>query len=509
MAAVITDAKSLDANSVLESTVCIIGAGPAGIALALEFEKKRIPCLLLESGSEKSDAKTQDLYSGQFSGEFPPLEKSYLTGMRLRMLGGSTNHWAGYCRPLDTFDLDARSWVPESGWPITYADLVPYYRQACPYVEIPELSFADVEKEWASPPDLPFKVNPDETADFRVTPFHFSKPTRFGQHYFKALDESKSIHLVKNANAVELIASSDGKRIDKVDCRTFPDKPFTARAKFVVVACGGIESTRLLLLSNKKHSAGIGNGGGHLGKYFMEHPHFVGGHAFMWRGVKTLTWLQEHIPIEGGARGRAVFTTTKRFQEANRSVGFSAELREVPKLDERATPLIKGLIENSYGLTHAGLRPKDVSLWNLWCKTEQVPNPLSRLSLSEQKDVFGKPRIHLNWVLADIDRESVRKSLLAFAKAVGTWSLGRVRLNIAADLKMPTNTLGGAHHIGTTRMGTDEKDGVVDKDLKVFSTENLYVASSSTFRTGGYTNPTLTILALVIRLSEHLQKKIT
>jgi choline dehydrogenase-like flavoprotein len=150
-------------------------------------------------------------------------------------------------------------------------------------------------------------------------------------------------------------------------------------------------------------------------------------------------------------------------------------------------------------------------------RAEQAPNPASRVMLSEERDAFGLPRIALDWQLLDVDKRSLKVTMEALDRELRRLSLGRVEPSAwldepetpwVADPLVSNHPVGGYHHMGTTRMATSPRRGVVDADCRVHGLGNLYVAGSSVFPTGGWANPTLTILALALRLGDHLGRKL-
>ena len=140
---------------------------------------------------------------------------------------------------------------------------------------------------------------------------------------------------------------------------------------------------------------------------------------------------------------------------------------------------------------------------------EQAPNPASRVRLIEQRDALGMPRVQLEWRLSGLDKRSIRRAHELLARELGRAGLGRLQLMLSEDEhRWPPELGGGRHHMGTTRMHRDPARGVVDPDCRVHGVGNLYVAGSSVFPTVGAANPTLTIVALALRLADHLVEQL-
>ena len=255
---VLTDSNQLPDGAVVETDLCVAGAGAAGISIALEFLGSGHSVTLLEAGGFDRDPSSQALYKGHSE---PPLANLYLEASRLRYFGGTTNHWLGTCRPLDEIDFEARDWVPHSGWPISRAALDPYYRRA--------LSVCRIETEL----DATAPLVEDETSRIRTVSFHV-KPLRFGVEYRAALVESPDIDLHLHANVVEVALGDSGRGVDHLEVFSSAGQRFEVRAKHFVLALGGIENARLLLVSDNVQPRGVGNDHDQVGRFFMDHPVF-------------------------------------------------------------------------------------------------------------------------------------------------------------------------------------------------------------------------------------------
>ena len=248
MAQVFVDARTVAKGSNIQRDICVIGAGAAGITFAREFIGKATTVCLLESGDLEFNETTQDLYSGENIGlpYFP------LTICRLRFFGGTTNHWGGYNQPFSNWEFEKHPWIPNSGWPISRFDLDPYYDRAVELLGLPKeyWNFEFLEA------DLGVKRFPSTKFDSQIS---LIKPVPLGQVYRGAIGKSNNIGTFLNANVVSLQADKLGKMITNVRVATLSGNRFTVEAKYFVLAAGGLENPRILLLSNSVQRSGLGN----------------------------------------------------------------------------------------------------------------------------------------------------------------------------------------------------------------------------------------------------------
>jgi choline dehydrogenase-like flavoprotein len=519
----IVDARTFSANQIFEADLCIVGAGAAGIAMAREFVNSDAKVIVLESGGLGFDHRTQFLYRGEVAGRnFTPLEFT-----RRRQFGGSTSTWFGRCRPLEDSDFEKRDWLPYSGWPISAADLRPYYEKANRLFELND--YADDKRSEV----------PQGIVDFKK--FAFSPPTHFGEKYHNELSRSSNLHVFLYANAVHVQLAQDSGRVDKIRCSTLQKKSFSVRAKVFVLALGGLETTRLLLASRDVQRYGIGNQFDLLGRFFMDHVSLFDGAVVQIDGdfPKELFKLDYSIQQKNLGSVLAVGLTEKYKNEhkllnacgffVKRSaykmddLFFSKEMRDLVYLSDMACHAIPPTVTVVKNLTRAIYNSRKLApalkkrflqnskspTYGLQLQLECAPNPESRLTLSDQRDSLGMPRLRLNWRLSQQDLDSY----LHFRSALfnGLAEMGpKIRL-VKHDLDAegwPVSIVSSKHHMGTTRMSQDVKMGVVDENCCVHGIHNLYVASSSTFPTSGMANPTLTIAALALRIADRVKQRL-
>lgn len=477
----LTDLENLPEGTSVDADVCIVGAGPAGISLALRLRDSGLSVLLLEAGGEAFDADDHALYEAEVECEASDRVEEMLTETRARYLGGSSNLWAGWCRPFEPEDFEVRSWVPYSGWPFDRAALDPYYDAATPLVEVVPFQ-PTAAWEGSSRPPLPL-----DRAHLETRIWQFSGPTRFGTAYRADLEAATDVQVVLHANLVGVQRTGD--TVDALEVRTLGGRQALARASTFVLACGGSENARLML------ALGLGNE--LTGRFWMEHPHIRA--AMELQIVGDLGLYSGGVVDEVlGAKCRGLLAVPGEVQAREALLNQAVMLRDVDEVEQDASSLaVSGWLEHTLGQV-----PHVTTGFGL---CEQIPNPDSRITLSDATDALGMPRIHLDWRLMEEDWRSIHRSMELVAEGLGAVGIGRGRMQIA--MASPWDPLSwGAHHMGATRMATSPEEGVVDANCRVHGLDNLYVAGSSVFPTGGAANPTLTIVAMSLRLADHLRE---
>ena len=534
------DAHALPADETINTDICIIGAGAAGITLAREFINQTHQVCLLESGGLDFDEVTQSLYTGENVGvPYFPLKES-----RARYLGGSTNLWGGWSRPLDDIDFEDRPWMPYSGWPITKAELVPYYERAQKACNLGPFEY-----------DYAYWKNALNQTQRRQLPFlgdqilpciwQIIPPThlRFGNAYKAEIEQSKNINIYLHANVVEIEANDTAQAVTRLSVASLDGKKFWVRAKVFILAVGGIENPRLLLASNKVQSNGLGNQYDLVGRFFMEHPYLISGTVRLSKPAPLYT--QKNFQLGEIYMGTAL-GLSKAVQEREQLLNFCARLlpmqeewvaafnrlrfRNRQAKEHKAFPTIheghkyrsEGPVIEDLGKVIANLdriaaraytklfNKKSFSSQEAnFCDThliaEQAPNPDSRITLTGERDRLGLNCVQLDWRLSPIDKYTIQRSQQIIAEEFERSGLGQVQIELTDDDASWQSVTGSYHHMGTTRMSTNPKLGVVNENCQVHVISNLYVAGSSVFPTSGLSNPTLTIIALAVRLADHLK----
>ncbi|MFP1630095.1 FAD-dependent oxidoreductase [Zhengella sp. ZM62] len=458
--------------------VIVVGSGPAGVTIALALGRAGIPVTILEAGSEAFTESSQAFYRGEVRGD--PYFDLDIT--RLRHFGGSSNHWAGWCRLLDPHDFEPRAHVPESGWPVGAADLAPWLEEARSILELPPF-----------PPARTF------AGDLEQIGFIKSEPVRFARNFRAQIAASRHVALVTDAYVPAL--HGDGRRVTGLDLWSRGAPAGRVAAGHVVVAAGGLENARLLLWSNIVSGRGVVPMDAALGRYWMEHPAVQAGDMVLFGDP----------PFATDDDGEAFFGPSRAALEARQILNFHVRLIEDPypgakHLLAQLACVAPGLAE--WGARRAGLRLRCAA--QLHVGWEQAPDWSNHVALSATgRDAAGVPRIVLNWRIADSDLHTIRQAMTMTGEAMIRAGAGRVRLAPwLREGSLPrTAPLAAHHHMGGTRMGTDPRTSVVDADCRVHGMENLFIAGSSVFPTSGHANPTTTIVLLALRLADHLVRR--
>lgn len=504
------DFRDLTPSRVLQYDVCIVGAGAAGITLARALKSERLSICLLESGGFDFDDDTQALYGGVLDAAgFGP--STYLSSSRLRFFGGTTNHWNGMCRPLDPIDFAIRPWVAHSGWPINRDDLAPYYERAA---EV--LQFRPFNERWGDITLHAQSLVPPKGVLIGRT-FRYSPPTRFGTVYRQELVEARTVDILLQANAVHLDLNEAGTAVERVQVAGLNRKRVTVTARLFVLATGGIENARLLLVSDSVHRSGLGNGSDCVGRFFMEHPELTVAHLLM----TSPAALEDVRLLADQSALLCLSEQTQREHEllnANIELDLPAALRES---EAGGFPLAIGdTIEHLDRLGFEAdpeTEPTETpGLTRCYIRAESAPRPESRVTLEDRAtDALGMRRPRLTFVMDTLESRTFVRTMEIVARELGVRQAGRLMLVLAEGAEsLPVGgpawgrIRGGSHHMGTTRMSNNPAEGVVDRDCGVHGVSNLYVAGSSVFPTGGMANPTFTIVALALRMAEHIAARL-
>jgi choline dehydrogenase-like flavoprotein len=516
-----TDARTLDNGSVIDGDLCIVGAGAAGISIALQWVNSPHRVILLEGGGFDLEPAMQDLYRGEIVGQpYFPLEAA-----RLHYFGGTTGHWAGYCSPYDPIDFETRSWVPHSGWPIRREEMDPFYARAQKILQLGPYEY-DASDWVKGDKDLqPFPLDRN-VAWTKMWQFS-APPMRFGTTYRDAIVNARSVHLYTHANVREIEANEGLSAVDGLRVRMLDGKEHRVRARHFVLACCSIQNARLLLASNRRASAGLGNAHDLVGRYFMEHLEIPSGELVLEKPQSTKTKM--YAIDFGVTKARGEISLSAHAQKEHGILNGTASL-EPGALGERVQStfqflppeLLKALMAWEKGgrvgpsPLRASLPPASAAfetprIFHLMTRQEQAPNPNSRITLSAEKDAMGMPRAKLDWQLTELDKRSIRTFYKVLGQEMGRTGVGRIQLRewlLSDDRSWPSFISGGWHHMGTTRMHADPRQGVVDANCLVHGLGNLYIAGAAVYPTAGSANPTLTLVALSQRLSDHLRTKL-
>ena len=515
------DSGDIPYDSVINTDVCIVGAGAAGITLARQFANTNIRVCLMESGGFNLELPTQNLYKGSNVGwPYWPLDSS-----RIRFFGGTTNHWGGNCIPLNDDDFEQRDWISDSGWPISKTDLEPYYRAAQPVFGLGQEGYDPVEWQSDSMKLLEFS---DDLITSNM--FQGCEAKRFGAVYRAELLASSNLDTYLHANAIDIQSSENGKEIVRIKFACLNGNRFTVNAKTYLLALGGLENSRLLLASNGVQSKGLANGNDLVGRYFSDHYYFARlGLMVVPEANPNLNYYHKKIRVSGREIGLH-FELASAVKKKKKLLSTRIHISKVPwrayshdpgkpainrDFGEKVASKLNSVWQSLSGLEKPNKnRPESygelssANLYSIGAWIEVNPRKDSRVYLNDDKDVFGMPRITLDWIIANNEKRSLMTSLNYFARQVGANGIGRVRLDLDEQSPWPWQGGGepGLHQMGGTRMNDSALKGVVDKHCKVHGIANLYIAGSSVFPTFGTANPTLTIVALALRLADHVKE---
>ena len=550
----ILDAREISDGDVLSADLCIVGAGAAGISMALELADSAIDVLVLESGGLKPERATQQLYAGTVADErlHSPPDK-----YRQRRFGGTTTIWGGRCMPFDAIDFEQRDFVPHSGWPIDRSTLLPFYPKANRLCEAGDFSYTAGE---AFERSLRPMIDGFESQHFTTdTLERFSCPTNFADRYGARLRAAANIRVLLHANVTHIQLEGSGAKVGSLSVATLEGKRFRAIGKEFVLATGGLEVARLLLASRDVQTSGVGNSRDVVGRFYMCH---LAGTVGALRLSRPLGAVSHGYDIsDEGVYCRRRIALTPETQRRERIGNFIARLHH-PRITDPAHHnallslllFAKFMIPYEYGkrlhgdehtslgdwLRHARnvvadpfyaaahmwhllrdrrlaerkfpsiiIRPK-VNLFSLDFHAEQQPNAASRITLMNESDALGMPKLRVDWRYTPGDVDTVARAIAILARDVERSGVGTLAYDPAEiEFEMTRYGAYGGHHIGTARMGLDPKSSVVDANCRVHGVSNLSISSSAGFPTSSQANPTLTVVALALRLADRLRAQIT
>lgn len=550
------DALALPPDTELRAELCIVGAGAAGLALACALEAHGVDVLLLEAGGRRFEPAAQEGLRGEVAPGSPHAPPHLY---RRRTLGGASAIWGGRCVPLDPIDLEARPWVPGSGWPIGWDELAAHYPAAQAFCDAGPFAYtADATFGPGARPAIDGLDDADVAADGLE---RFSRPTHFGRACLSRLKASARLRVLVHAQALRL--ETEGGRVTALRAAGRPGQGLTVRAARYVLAAGGLEVPRLLLASGAGRRGGLGNQSDAVGRHYMCHVENTLGLLHLGAGAAPAgldfavapggTYVRRKLALSAAAQRReGLLNTAFRLHHPTiadpaHGVGVLSAMylvkdavlpeyrRKIAAIDlARRDALVR---DRGFWLAHAGNVARDA--WDVarfgqyWLRrrtlarrklpfvvvrspdgaypldvnAEQIPHPDNRVRLSGVPDAHGLPRLRVDWSLRGQDADSLARALGVLRDAFARTGAGRLAFDpgeLAAGIAASTPV--GGHHLGTARMAASPRDGVVDPDGRVWGTDNLYVAGGAVFPTCGHANPTLTIVALSLRLAGHLRR---
>jgi len=526
---IIDDLRKIEISQPIETDLCIVGSGPAGLTIAGEFAGTRVSVLILESGGLDEEASIDALNEIESVGAPRVMNQSLL---RNRVVGGSSHTWTGRCAPLDEIDYTVRPWVPHSGWPIARHDLEPYFDRAAPHLGIALQGYDGRLWHRSGEPEVDTRLLRPCFWQYSQGAIYPSRPMRFGPRFIRRT--APNIRLLHHATVRRVKLNEAATRLDSVIAIGPEGKTATVRPKVLVLCAGGIETPRLLLCSNDVITAGVGNARDLVGRFLMDHPRCDAGEFDLAAAGAVLDRLGRRRLA--GKAGRPVYVhglaLSPALQEQRELLNCAAWLDTTVADDDplyAAKQLLSGrdrrpvpgalkivshpdlILRGARDLwTRGGAVTRKYSRLTLQCTVEQEPDPQSRIRLADRTDALGMPLSQIDWRVSDREKDSVATlaRLIAdeFARIgfpvprLADW-IARGRLDRAEFLDM-------AHPTGATRMALDPSEGVVDTNCQIHGVDGIFIAGSSVFPIGGHVNPTQTILALAIRLADRLKNHV-
>ncbi len=548
----IKDAKKLKNNQELRADIIIVGTGAGGMASAIEFIDSGLSVIVLEAGHESYDEVAQSVYEGDVSDNG---QHGKLSGYRRRMLGGTSSVWGGRCSSFVDSDFEERSYVANSGWPIKKSDLDPFYVKAHEYCDIGVYDYT-VSGSLSTNEKIVPDLSSEKIAQDQI--WRFSLPTNFATKFKSQIEQAENITLYLNANCLHIQLDELGEEVKWLDCASTPDQKFRVKGCNYIIAAGGLETTRLLLVSNDVESAGIGGTSNKLGKYYGSH--LTGNYGEVKLSTKSsgVSWkyktskdgvyykqqlrvseaeqevkglmntriILSHPGFGDPSHGSGVLSgayMVKRFLKGQIPPEYSkdlasAEYKNVGRhlkniiLDSPKSMIfmfdwIRRRVLSKRKLPSIALRSKS-NVYTLHYDSEQTPVAESVISLSKKKDMFGMPRLNVDWRFDEKDLDNLFQTYKTLSEELDKSGAGQMLSNDDEVKNRIKSQIGvGSHHLGSTRMSAGKENGVVDVNCKVHTVNNLYLASPSVFCTGSFANPFLTIVALALRIANHIKQE--
>jgi hypothetical protein len=562
----IEDLGTSSEDVTIETELAVVGAGPAGIVVALEAARHGLSVVLLESGSRSFDPALQDLSE---AAEWNRQLHAPVSLTVRRQVGGTSVIWGGRCVPYDTADFAPRPFLGSSAWPIGYKDVEGYFQRACDWMVCGRAAFSTREL-----PHLPSGIVPGfvDGGILGSSLERWSLPTDFGKTYWEQLERSSHVRLLTGVTCTEIACPSEGGRARRLECRTLAGGRVAVTAKAFVVACGGVESTRLLMSSTGPEGEQLGNRSGHLGRWYMAHVEgSVANVRFSTPPRQTLygyerdvdgvyvrrrfsfseeyqlahelpnivSWLGvPEIPDARHGSGQLSFAYLAMISplgprlapEAQRLALTGAEIPGTPygfaTITSRGShvrnivrhPLSTGRFVIDFGARRfltTGRRVPSFSVYNrqnvypFQYHGEQLPNPASAVTLSREADQLGRRKLAIDLRFSPGDVDGVVRAHEHWDQYFRKLRVGHLEY-LHQDLgeAIEKRLGGGFHQIGTTRMSASPSDGVVDQNLAVHGVPNVYLASSSVFVTSGQANSTFMVVAFALRLADRLARQL-
>jgi choline dehydrogenase-like flavoprotein len=511
-----------------EADICIVGSGATGLSCAVEFLSTGLRVLVLEGGLRVLDEGAKDIHRAGLDG----LLHKGIHEARERIVGGTTTTWGGQALPFMKEDFAYRPWMQNSGWPFGRAELEPFYDRASHTLGIDAAVPFDV-RPWKGA-GIPEPVFEPDSLELFVT--KWCRQPNFALRHGSAIAASETTTLLYNANAVELVLDEPGGHVREVVIRSLSGRNGTVRAKQVILAGGCVETARLLLASRRQMPEGVGNGYDLVGRYFQDHtasivglmlpnvreefhdvfdPFYLRGYKYFPRLRLSPAWARKREVLHASIQivippdADEAIDASKALVRALKTRRFDNDaVLAAQRVARRPLDLFRAAWR--LAVKHRGISSRRSPVW-LECQSEQEPDPASRVRLDEtETDKLGMPRVRLDWRVSEKTYETIREATILAAAQFSRSGLGIVVVDdwITTMSEDWRGQIGDVYHqCGTTRMGASETSGVVDADCHVYGVRNLSVASAAVFPTSSFSNPTMTAIALSIRLCDRIKSR--
>lgn len=543
----------------LRTRLVVIGAGPAGIVTALEASRKGVEVILIETGNQRQRAEYQELSVAhrQQPDLHAPLELAVS-----RQLGGTSSIWGGRCVPYDPVDFVERF---GSAWPVSYAELHPYFDRTCQWMLCGRPVFE--ASELGHLPEQMIDGFQDDVV--RTSSLErWSLPTNFGTVYLDDLRGAHGLRVITDTTCVQLVTNAGHNKVTSIDCRTLSGRSFSIAADDVIVATGGLEATRLLLCSPGVEGRSIGDHSGHLGHWYMAHlegsiaqlvldaparepiywyerdtdgtyvrRRFTFGQNYLEaRGLPNIAgWIANPELADASHRdpqlsftylalaspiGRLISPAAQRLSlTGTRIPGAPYGMSAKSPMGKHAANLLRHPAKTmqfalDFGIKRlfsSGRRPPGFFVGSAQHRypfqyhAEHLPHYESCVRLADEVDQLGMRRLDIDIRFTTEDFEGVVAAHRYWDGSLKASGVGRLEFAFDDLIDAVRNRSGGGfHQVGTTRMALNPADGVVDENLAVHGIPNLHIASSSVFVTSGQANSTFMVVAFALRLVDHL-----
>ncbi len=550
------DAESLATGSVIESDVTVVGAGAAGIVIAMELSRAGKRVTLVESGGPRYSERVQALAETPFRDAelHPPMSEC-----TRRQIGGTSAIWGGRVVPFDPVDFDDRPHIPHSRWPISYESIAPYFPRVCEYLLAGEPEF-DIRNipgvtRHSIVPGLP-------DGDITSTSLERWSVINFGAVYADDLRRADRLSLVHGLTCVEIECEPGRKKVSAIRAKTLSGKEVLLKSRRHVIACGGLNTTRLMLASDRVHAGGIGNHSDKLGRFYQGHvsgriaevhfstppretvygfdrdpegvylrrrfsfsrefQHRAGlGNISAWlvnpeigdpahgNGILSFAYLTLSSPFGKFLASEAIRKSAIKGQQGSAWAHVLNMVRDFP----RTAWFIPTF---GYGRYFAKrkvpgfFQPSRGNVYTLHYFGEPMPNPDSRVTLADERDELGLRRIRIDQRYTARDAQYVVEAHRHWDEYLQRHRVGRLSYVVDDLEQSAAEQVGdGFHQVGTTRMSERPEDGVVTPDCNVHGFDDLFIAGSSTFVTASQANSMFMILTLALRVADHLRNERT